>query len=210
VPADSADTFPHGLRLYTFTTTPDAGIEVTTVSGNPEIFGLVVESNAPGLVIDALGINGARFATSLAWDEESWLALVRWRRPALAVIAYGTNEVFDAAAPEKYGDEIARLIRRLRAAAPDIDCLLAGPTDVGRGGAEAEDRAAAIDRIEQQTAAQLGCAYFSLYQAMGGANGFEQWLHSAPPLASPDRIHLSAAGYRRLGLEMATFILASP
>jgi lysophospholipase L1-like esterase len=204
---DTAITLPQGLRLQTFKMDAQSTMEIRTVAGNPELFGLVVENETPGLVVDVLGINGARFATPLAWEEESWKALVKWRRPTLVVIAYGTNEVFDLVAPKRYRSDIQRLMDRIRSAVTDFDCVLAGPTDVGKGGQIAEDRAVAIDQVENEAAEQMGCAYFSTYQAMGGAQGFDEWLHSTPALALPDRIHLTAAGYRKLGQLMGNAIV---
>jgi len=208
-PSYAATTLPQGMRLQTFEMDAQATLEIRTVAGNPELFGLVVENELPGLVIDVLGINGARFATPLAWDEESWKSLVKWRHPTLVVIAYGTNEVFDLVAPKRYRSDIQRLMDRIRSAISDFDCVIAGPTDVGKGGQVAEDRAVAIDQVENEAAEQLGCTYFSAYRAMGGAQGFEEWLHRTPALALPDRIHLTAAGYRRLGQLMGNTIVGS-
>jgi len=195
--------FPNGVRAQTFKVNAQAPFEVRVISGNPELFGVVVENERPGLVVDVLGINGARFATPLAWDENTWTSLVRWRNPTLAIIAYGTNEVFDLVSPKHYEAEIEKLIGRIRSAAPDVDCMLAGPTDVGRGGEIAEARVHEIDQMEAQVAEHLGCAYFSPYRTMGGAQGFDEWLHATPPLAVSDRIHLSGAGYKKLGQAMA-------
>jgi lysophospholipase L1-like esterase len=154
-----------------------------------------------------LGINGARFATPLAWNEETWEALVKYRHPTLVVIAYGTNEVFDQVSPERYESDITRLLTRVRDAVPDCDCLLAGPTDVGRGGPTAQERVLLIDQVEEQVAERQGCAYFSLYHAMGGVNGFDAWLHAVPALAKSDMIHLTSAGYRKLGEQMGEMLL---
>jgi hypothetical protein len=81
----AAASFPRGVRAFGFTVPPAASLQVRTARGNPELFGLIAESGTPGLVIDVLGINGARFATPLAWDEESWTALVAYRHPLLSL-----------------------------------------------------------------------------------------------------------------------------
>jgi lysophospholipase L1-like esterase len=200
--------FPHGVRAFEFKAPTQTLVQVKSARGNPELFGLIAETGTPGLVVDVLGINGARFATPLAWEEESWTALVAYRHPALAVIAYGTNEVFDEVRPARYESEIIRLLARIRAAAPDVECLLAGPTDVGRGGEVAEQRVSAIDEMERRVAEQQGCAYFSPYQTMGGASGFSDWLHAAPALATPDGVHLTQAGYRKLGAQLGELLLS--
>ena len=207
VPEDSPVTFPHGLRIFRFKLPTQALLQVRILHGSPELFGMIAETSNPGIVIDVLGINGARFATPLAWDEESWKALVSFRHPALAVVAYGTNEVFDEVNPDRYESDIVRLLARLRAAVADVECLLAGPTDVGRGGRSAQDRVRAIDEMERRVAEHQGCAYFSPYQTMGGDSSFEEWLHATPALATPDRIHLTPAGYGRLGEQMGELLV---
>lgn len=199
--------FPHGIRAFQFKAPVQTPLQIRTAHGNPELFGLIAETANPGLIIDVLGINGARFATPLAWNEESWKSLVAYRQPALAVIAYGTNEVFDEVRPDRYQSEIERLLERIRAAVPGIECLLAGPTDVGRGGPTAQLRVRAIDEMERRVAEQQGCAYFSPYVTMGGAASFVDWVHAAPSLATVDGVHLTPAGYRRLGAQMAELLL---
>ncbi|HEU4538425.1 MAG TPA: hypothetical protein VFS00_30100, partial [Polyangiaceae bacterium] len=57
-----------------------------------QFFGVVAETEAPGLVVDTLGLNGARLSTMLAWDEPAWVSELARRRPDLVVVAFGTNE----------------------------------------------------------------------------------------------------------------------
>jgi len=206
-PQTGGTSFPHGIHTFEFKVPTRAPLQIRTTRGSPELFGMTAETGTPGLVIDVLGINGARLATPLAWNSESWKALVAHRQPSLAVIAYGTNEVFDEVRPERYEPEIARLLERIRSAVPGIECLLAGPTDVGRGGAPAQQRVHAIDEMERRAAEQQGCAYFSLYQAMGGPSSFDEWLHAAPSLATTDGVHLTPSGYRKLGAQLGDWLL---
>ena len=210
VKREGTASFEGGIHAQSFPINPQISVDIRVLTGNPELFGVIVENDEPGLVIDVLGINGARFATTLAWDESAWTAQVRWRQPSLAVIAYGTNEVFDLVSPKRYAAEIRTLVTRIRSAAPESECILAGPTDVGRGGQIAEDRVREIDQVEAATAEALGCAYFSAYDAMGGMQGFDDWLHANPPLAVSDRIHLTAAGYRKLGQAMTESLFGAP
>ncbi len=184
-----------------------APLTVVVERGEVELFGAIAEFEQPGVVLDTLGINGARAATPLAWDEQAWMEHLARREPQLVVLAYGTNEVFDALKPHRYESHYSELLRRVRAAAPDADCLMIGPTDVARGGAERDSRAAAIDGVQQSTAASVGCAYFSAFQAMGGGLGFEAWRATEPQLASPDGVHLTRTGYSLLGERVADFLL---
>ncbi len=201
---------PSGLARAELVALFDAPLTIRVLSGKPELYGVVAESVEPGLVIDTLGINGARLSTPLAWNEPAWRPLVAQRNPALTIVAYGTNEVFDQDAISRHTKHLETLVGRVRAAVPDSDCLVAGPTDVGRGGPEAAQRVAALDAAEQRTAEQLGCEYFSPYRLMIAEGGFVHWMSTDPPLALVDRIHLSVQGYQRLGRALADVLLGSP
>jgi lysophospholipase L1-like esterase len=64
-----------------------------------------------------------------------------------------------------------------------------------------------MDAAERRAAETHGCGYFSLFAEMGGPNGFAAWMRETPPLARPDRIHLTIAGYERLGDALANALL---
>lgn len=192
---------PSGTPVRRFAVEGEAAarLEVRAVSGAPELFGVALESTAPGVVLDTLGINGARASTPLAWDETAWIAEVRARRPELVVLAYGTNEVAETRPVERYRAHYQALLGRLRLAAPDADCLLAGPTDWDEPSGATRQRVIDIDRVEREVAAELGCRYFSVYDAMGGEGSHTRWERASPALAAPDGIHLMPAGYAKLG-----------
>jgi lysophospholipase L1-like esterase len=175
--------------------------------GQPRVFGVIIESVEPGVVVDTLGVNGARVQTPLAWAEQPWVSAVASRAPDLVVLAYGTNEVFDALAPERYRPMYEALLARIRRAAPATACWLVGPTDVGRGGRQADGRVVQIEGVQREIAQQSGCLYFSAAGAMGGMDGFEHWLRESPPLAVNDGVHLAQAGYQRLGDQMANALI---
>ena len=192
-----------GISSLRFDSDGRRTVEIRALRGQPQLFGVVAETETPGFVLDTLGINGARFGTPLAWQKESFSAVLAARHPLVAVVAYGTNEVFDEEAVARHAERQRQFIERLRAAVPDIGCIVAGPTDVGRGGTAAAERVAALDEAERSTAEELGCIYFSPYQLISKEGGFIAWQKSEPPLALSDGIHFTARGYSRLGEAMA-------
>jgi lysophospholipase L1-like esterase len=198
-----ATTTVGGLSVTRFDSSGKQAIEIRALRGKPQLFGIVAESKRPGLVIDTLGINGARFGTFLAWERESFQSLVAQRSPLIAVVAYGTNEVYDGEPIARHAARLEQVIERLRAAVPDIGCIVAGPTDAGKGGEAATSRVVALDQAERSTAERIGCAYFSPFDVMSADGGFQSWRDREPPLALSDGIHLTAHGYNRLGEEMA-------
>lgn len=184
-----------------------AGTLSVTPSGAPELCGVIVETDPtvkPGVVLDTLGINGARLATPLAWSELPWAAELARRSPALVVLEYGTNESGDlTVAPALYGKHMAELMTRIRRAQPDVDCLVLAPTDRKR----TAERTPLVRDALRDAAGTLGCAFWDTYEKMGGRGSIEAWRAERPPRAMRDGVHLSIRGYRDLGGQLAEDIL---
>lgn len=178
-------------------------LELRAHAGRPQLMGAAIEGSEPGVVLDTVGINGARVATTLAWDAEAFVRVVRERPPQLVVMAFGTNEAGANTPVERYRAHFTALLERVRQAAPSASCALLGPTDWARQ----EARVIAIDQLERAVAGELGCGYFSVYDAMGGAQSIVRWSRQKPPLAAPDLIHLTPKGYTAVGADTASFLL---
>jgi lysophospholipase L1-like esterase len=115
-----------GIESVTIEADRSAQLVIDRPRGSPRFFGVVVESSTSGVVVDTLGINGARIETPLSWDDAAWQKQGAQRAPALVVVAYGTNEVGDQVAPSRYEDQYRELLARIAGAAPTADCLVLG------------------------------------------------------------------------------------
>lgn len=175
--------------------------------GAPRLFGVVIERvEPPGFVLDTAGIDGARLETPLAWNEPAFVAEVERRDPALFVLAYGTNEAFDALRVSAYAGQLEKLVARLRRGAPRASCLVLGPTDVPLGEGSLP-RVAEVASTLEQAASALGCAFADLQQLMGGEGSFLSGLRDKDRLAQPDLLHLTPKGYHKLGQALAKRLL---
>lgn len=174
-------------------------IEVRTVRpGKARISGIVTEHLSPGVTYDVLGINGARASRLRGWvNETSFLYNVELRQPDLIVLAYGTNEVTDDDwSVESYQRMFAEILRRLRKVAPQASILVYGPPDRGDN-QTAFAKMPAMIQAQRNAAIEAGAAFWSSYGAMGGAGSINNW--ASQGLAQGDRVHLSSAGYTRMG-----------
>ncbi len=208
VRAVDAKTYPVGTIAHVEWETPTGGtMTIESAAGEPQILGAIVESAEPGVVVDTLGINGARIGTPLAWEADPWIEAARRRRASLVVIAYGTNEVGDQVAASRYGPELETLVERVRQAAPDADCLVVGPTDRESPEWTTLPRVAEIDSVEREAAGRAGCAFVSAFDAMGGDGGLKRWAEQTPPLAGSDHVHLTPRGYAELGAPILSALL---
>ena len=188
------------LRLAS--TGPQPKLVVRPTGVRPELCGAIIETDPithPGVVLDTLGINGARFGTPLAWNESAWAEEVAHRDPTLAILEYGTNEASnDLVKPEAVAKTLTRLVERLRAVKPTIDCLVVGGTDR----ADKEDFVPKLREAFQSAAAAAGCGYWDTWSAMGGKGSIKKWSSESPPRAAKDGIHLTPRGYRELGTQL--------
>lgn len=211
-PTDGSSVAGSPIRRLELVGSAEDTLELATLRGRPRFYGVIVEGSVPGVVLDTLGIDGARLATTLAWSEPAFAAEVMARRPDLAIIAYGTNEAFDGLRVSAYEEQMALLVGRIRRGAPEVDCLIVGPPDALDPTGASAARVALIGAAQQRAAAELGCAFVSAQALMGGPGSYADWMRTAPPLATGDRVHYTAKGYRRLGelLAGAAFGLAPP
>lgn len=190
-------------------------LEVEVVEGELELFGLTLEAALPGVVVDALGIAGARADTPLAWDREAFTGEISRRDYDLLVVAYGTNDSVppSPAAVPAFGRNLSRLLGRLREGANVGDCLIIGPMDRGplkRRKVAPEERILELNEEAARVAMEQRCAFFSAIEAMGGMGAMRAWAEEKPPLAQRDLVHLTRAGYARLGELLTDFLIAGP
>jgi lysophospholipase L1-like esterase len=187
----------------------------TRVVGDGEVrlFGLNMEREAPGVVIDTLGISGTRAANMLQWDQDVWADNIRRRDPDLYTLFYGTNEATDEnQSMADYRANLREVLTRLRNAAPEASCLIIGPGDFPR---EIEEdvwvprpRVAEIIEAQRDLAYEMGCGFWDTLAFMGGVNSMHEWATSRPQMASRDHIHFTRRGYVRLGMAVIDAMMA--
>lgn len=190
---------PGVIRHHTMTLKPPFSFSARPTQGSPDFCGAHVESDAtthPGVVLDTLSINGARYATALAWDEDAWVAEATLHPPDLAVFEYGTNEAGGGAPPfTKIEEHLSRLLARVRRANAEVDCVVVSATDR----ADAEDPVVRINETLQRAAKKEGCWYFDAHARLGGKGAMAKLREEPNPKVQADGIHMTISGYRELG-----------
>jgi lysophospholipase L1-like esterase len=199
------DTFPTegevgpGFMRYTVSPGPHRFLLRTLDAKPVRVFGWVADK-AKGVTYEALGLNGAEAGVILRWDPDMLASYLQRRNPGLIVLAYGTNEASDPLwRTDSYRDMFARLIARLRQAAPTASILAIGPDDrqmVAAGKWHSLTGIGEIIADQQEVCRKLGCAYWDLRARMGGAGSMRDWVYAG--FAQNDHVHFTSTGYRRL------------
>lgn len=178
-------------------------VEVRNPSnGKVRVFGVALDRQSKGVVLDAYGRDGARAVNLLNWDADHFAALLKWRSPSLVMLAFGTNECGDKDIPiSTYERDLAELLGRIVRATPSSSCLLLGPPDYvqyGAGGVSQHPRLPEIIAAQRRVAEAAQCAFYDQVTAMGGAGSHAAWAQEDPPRARKDGVHMSREGYTAL------------
>jgi lysophospholipase L1-like esterase len=171
--------------------------------GEVRLFGVSLEREGQGVIVDSIGIRGRQARSWLAWDEAHLLAGLGRLQSDVVVLAYGTNEAADEGqSMAQVEADLELVIARVKRGLPEAACIVVGPTDRGvvvQAGKRYQvwGRTALVAEAQRKVALRNGCVFWDWQAVMGGPGGMLDWFAAAPPLGAPDLIHLSQAGYQR-------------
>lgn len=203
-----------GARASELDVDPSArAVTLRTDGPGAVVQGVAVDRGGGGVVLDVLGVPSADATLWLRPDEKIFSMQLAQRVPSLVMLMLGGNEAkrlsWRRTTRASIDRDLRALVRRMRAAT-DAVCLVVGPIDAIVG-PDADDpwqqRSSLADVIAIERAAALdeGCAFFDLYEAMGG-RGSLQRLHEAGALHD-DLVHPRGRGLDMLGQLVADALL---
>jgi len=186
-------------------------------TSSPEVYGYSFESNT-GVMVDNFPVRGStglffgRFDFSLASQIYSSMNV------KLILMQFGGNAITrDSAGIVSYINYYKNQINYVKALIPNVQVIIIGPADMSE-----KDKNNYITRerlpflVEQMRimALENNCAFWNMYEAMGGENSMPSWVFNDPPLAEKDFIHFTPNGanivaqmfYKALMFEYNTFI----
>ncbi|MDC9604832.1 SGNH/GDSL hydrolase family protein [Xenorhabdus griffiniae] len=177
-----------------------------------KIGGWLIKRQTPGIMLSALGINGATINMLDKWQPQ-WINTLAQIKPDMVFLAYGTNEAFnDSLDLVAYQKDLTAKIQEIRRAIPQAVILLIGPNDSLKNKTAAsceEQQPALLDhviQIQQTVAKQQHTLFWDWREYMGGPCSIRGW--EQQNLARPDYIHLSADGYERSAEALYTQFMA--
>jgi hypothetical protein len=191
---------PHRLRL----------------EAEPRVHGYgVVLERGQGLVLDALMVIGAWGDSMLNYDAEHLAAQVDRRDPALAIFQLGAKESLrhPELSPQQTREFVAgyqRSVELVMAGREETACLIISPKDQAYEIGGRILTRPAVPRLvagAEEVARSSGCAFYNLYEAMGGEGTARRWALQTPRLVSSDLGHLEAEGSIRIGDILSDLLL---
>jgi lysophospholipase L1-like esterase len=176
-------------------------LELQTLSGESRLFGVVLERAGPGVVLDAIGIQGARIRFLDKQDDAHWAEQLQNRNLDLLIYEFGANESGDGFvySMDDYNRTMRDVIEQGQRALPQSSCLVIGAMDrAARQGDSIVSVRVIPSLVEEQkkVARTVGCAFFDTYAAMGGKGSMPIWVKRG--LGQADLTHPTGAGAVRI------------
>jgi lysophospholipase L1-like esterase len=164
------------------------------------------ERRRPGIIYENHGTIGATIGLFGQIDSATLAHELADSRPALIVVAFGTNEGFDDALDlRRYAAMFREHIETLRHGAQRASILVLGPPDGNRidKAADSQDPCAwrpplnlgLVRQAQRHIAAEQGWAFWDWAQAMGGECSMHRLFTRDPSWAFADHVHLNRLGY---------------
>lgn len=180
------------------------------------LYGIALSNDVPGVMFDTIGVpaSDARLYNSV--DEARFSRQLASREPSMVVVMVGGNETrslsFKKASEADVKREYAAMIDRVRAAAPDASCLAVSPIDAAKAtaaGAELTTRPELLKvvALEKEIALAKGCAFFNLFESMGGPGSLQRFHRKS--LVNADLVHPLGKGGDVLGTLIADALLTN-
>lgn len=187
-------------------------LELETTQGTTRLFGIIMERDTPGVVLDAIGIQGARIRFLDKQDPVHFAEQLRFRHPDLLIYQFGANESADGLAypMRDYHDTMRAVIEKHKAALPESSCLVVGAMDRGEKKGDEVRSLSVIPLLvaeQRRVAGELGCAFFDTWKAMGGNGSMPRWVRR--DLGQADLTHPTAVGADIIGTWLFRALLHS-
>ena len=179
---------------------PDAPhkVEILATHAGIRMLGAVLERNAPGFVVDSLGVGALNYEQFLHVSKESRDPMLKARDYDLVVFLLGTNMF----AYDKHEGWVKDVLTIYKAALPRASFLIAGAPDAEkqRGDNKSDPRIARVNAQFRAAALANGAAFWDTQKAMGGDLSIRRFARAG--LAEADMVHFRKEGGIAMGERM--------
>lgn len=166
---------------------------------SPDVYAISLDNNK-GIALDNIplrGSSGTDFTkTDLVFMKEMYDQL----NVKLIIMQFGVNVVPHIVNSYKYYERsLYRQLIALKRMNPNIPIIVIGVSDMSRKKGSYYESFPNIEKIrnaQRNAAFNSGCAFWDMYEAMGGENSMPSWVFAQPPLAQKDFTHFSFRGSR--------------
>ncbi len=189
----------YAVKSWNFAQAPENIKFEFEAEDSPEIYGFSLEGYS-GINLDNIAMRGSGGLFFTKMDLSMLSQMYRQLNAKLIILQFGGNTVPNVRESYNYYRKaFSRQIRTLQKIAPDVTILVIGLADMSKKENDTYVSYPNITLIRdalKQAAFENNCAYWDMYEAMGGENSMPSWVFYEPPLAEKDFTHFTPKGAR--------------
>ena len=170
---------------------------------SPDFYGLSLEGGK-GVMVDNMGLRGS---SGTFFNQINFGQLKQFYdhlNTKLIILQFGGNTLPYITTPEQtvqFGNYLKSQILTIKKLAPQASILVIGPADMSvKVGTEYETHPQLENLRDaiKKTAFETNCAFFDMYNCMGGKNSMVAWVDLG--IGAKDYIHFSSGGARKIAV----------
>jgi lysophospholipase L1-like esterase len=183
----------------------------------PDVYGISLDG-LTGVAVDNIPVRGSSGLEFTKTDASFLQRFYNLLNVRMLILQFGVNVVPNIRTNyDFYKNNFYEQLKLLKQTRPNMSIIVLGVSDVSRNGSNGFESYPNIEGIrdaQRNAAFAAGCAFWDVYEAMGGKNSMPSWVNATPPLAQKDFIHFNPVGakiiaemfYRALMLEYDRYL----
>ncbi|MBN1182720.1 MAG: hypothetical protein JXB49_10560 [Bacteroidales bacterium] len=188
----------HTLR-WTFDETPQKLEIKMSGSDSPDIYGVSFDGYT-GVAVDNIAMRGCSGLIFTGMDLTLLKNMYQQLNTEMIILQFGGNMVpYLNKDYDFYERRFYQQLVTLKKIMPDVAIIVIGVADMSKKDGEYYVSYPNIKHIRdamKNATFKAGCAYWDLYDAMGGENSMPSWVYAKPSLATSDFTHFNHRGAR--------------
>ncbi|MFC2151125.1 hypothetical protein ACFLSE_01245 [Bacteroidota bacterium] len=196
-----AELIPTSHHLNTLKWDIDGALDEITISfkgeDSPDIYAIALDDNS-GIAVDNIPLRGSSGTDFTKTDLAFLRSMYQKINTKLIIMQFGVNLVpYIQNDYSYYEKQFYKQLKTLKGLRPDICIIVIGVSDMSRnnnGRYETYPNIEKIREAQKNAAFKADCAFWDMYEAMGGKNSMPAWVNNSPALARTDFTHFTWKG----------------
>lgn len=162
----------------------------------PEIYAISLD-NSWGVAVDNIPLRGSAGLVFSKVDSSQLKQMYEDMNVGLIILQFGGNVVPYMKNFERYERFLKRELKVVKAMCPDAAILVVGPSDMSMRDNGDYVSYPSVEKVRdamRKASLDSDCAFWDMYEAMGGNNSMPAWVFAEPPLAISDFVHFNSRG----------------
>jgi len=170
-----------------------------TAQSSPDIYALCLDPEK-GIVFDNIPMRGSSGTDFSKINSSQLKKMYADLNVALIIYQFGVNLApYEKDNYDFYERWMYSQLKFLKSLRPDLPILVVGISDMSKKEGDkfiTRPNIELIRNAQKKAAFRAGCAFWDMYEAMGGENSMPSWVNADPPLATFDYTHFNHRGAR--------------